>query len=523
LARAKNGCGREIWVALGTYGPGAQPGDTFVIPDGLAVYGGFVGSETSRDERRPGVWPTVLSGEIGDPGETGDNVRWVVEADVAGTAQTTILDGFIIARGKEAGLALQGCGPKLHIGNCVIEDNAGHGLRCTGSEPNVVACVIRDNGGDGVNAWGSAAGPRLQRCKVYANGGRGVYTQGCAPVVLESFLHHNAAVGIEPNEAPTNPASVLRNNTITCNWGGGVARSGGAAPALSNCIVWHNNQAAGFARQLTGCSATYSCITDPADPEVGNPNPDPVTHNITRNPSFAYGDPNLHNDFHLAPNSPCLDKGQDNHGLHERDLDGDARHTGGGVDIGADEICCADVSHPWDWNADGLVNLPDLTVLGRAWLTIQPGYAGDPNNCIGWDARCDFNGDHCVDLRDLNLLCEDWLWRACWRPEEAGGGMLGMGLGGAGESTPAALSAEASLSASDTPTTALARTAPAIAQEIDQLEEGIAWLVETWLADPDLQAAIPEADLKDFLNRLYDSLAELRQEYQAATPTSPAE
>jgi len=115
------------------------------------------------------------------------------------------------------------------------------------------------------------------------------------------------------------------------------------------------------------------------------------------------------------------------------------------------------------------------------------------------------------------------LRRVCWRPEEAGGGMLEMGLGGAGESTLAALSAGASLSASPTATTALARTAPAIAQEIDQLEEGIAWLVETWLADPDLQAAIPEADLKDFLNRLYDSLEELRQEYQAETPTSPVE
>ena len=114
------------------------------------------------------------------------------------------------------------------------------------------------------------------------------------------------------------------------------------------------------------------------------------------------------------------------------------------------------------------------------------------------------------------------LRRVCWRPEEAGGGMLEMGLGGAGESTLAALSAGVSLSASDTPTT-LARTASTIAQEIDQLEDGIAWLVETWLADPDMQAAIPEADLKDFLNRLYDSLEELRQEYQAATLTSPPE
>ena len=227
--------------------------------------------------------------------------------------------------------------------------------------------------------------------------------------------------------------------------------------------------------------------------------------------------------FHLDPGSPCKDQGADLDEPGEQDVDGDARHTGGGVEMGADEICCADVSHLRDWNADGAVNLPDLTVLGRAWLTIQPGHTNDPNNCIGWDARCDFNEDHCVDLRDLNLLCDDWLWRACWRPEEAGGGMLGMGLGGAGEGTLAALSAGASLSASQTATTALARTASTIASDIDQLEEGIAWLVETWLADPDLQAAIPEADLKDFLNRLYDSLAELRQEYQAQTPTSPPE
>jgi len=70
LARAQAGCGSKIWVAQGVYSPGTHYSDTFEIPDGVAVYGGFAGYETLRDERNRQRYKTILSGYIGlDPDE----------------------------------------------------------------------------------------------------------------------------------------------------------------------------------------------------------------------------------------------------------------------------------------------------------------------------------------------------------------------------------------------------------------------------------------------------------------------
>lgn len=37
--------GDEIWIARGTYTPGPSRSDSFVLPDGVSVYGGFLGTE----------------------------------------------------------------------------------------------------------------------------------------------------------------------------------------------------------------------------------------------------------------------------------------------------------------------------------------------------------------------------------------------------------------------------------------------------------------------------------------------
>ena len=44
--------------------------DTFKIPAGVSVYGGFAGNETSRDQRNILKYPTVLSGYTSDWNQT---------------------------------------------------------------------------------------------------------------------------------------------------------------------------------------------------------------------------------------------------------------------------------------------------------------------------------------------------------------------------------------------------------------------------------------------------------------------
>jgi hypothetical protein len=88
---------QEIWVMAGTYTPGTDRTDTFQLLNGVALYGGFNGTEAERDDRDASANPTILSGDIGTVGNNHDNVYHVVTG--SGTNGTAILDGFTITLG----------------------------------------------------------------------------------------------------------------------------------------------------------------------------------------------------------------------------------------------------------------------------------------------------------------------------------------------------------------------------------------------------------------------------------------
>ena len=134
------GC-TEIWVAAAIYKPGASDADTFSIPAGTAIYGGFAGTENARSERDWVANLTILSGDIaGD--DTTDANGVVVDANninvatansqhvvtMDGTAapvySSTILDGFTITAGQASGI---GSYPEAHgAGLYCNGQNAGH-------------------------------------------------------------------------------------------------------------------------------------------------------------------------------------------------------------------------------------------------------------------------------------------------------------------------------------------------------------------------------------------------------------
>jgi len=90
--------GDEIWVANGTYTPGMSRGNSFVLKEGVKLYGGFYGGEASLDDRDPYVNKTILCGDIGVPENFSDNCYHVVHGNGNLTNQT-ILDGFVIQNG----------------------------------------------------------------------------------------------------------------------------------------------------------------------------------------------------------------------------------------------------------------------------------------------------------------------------------------------------------------------------------------------------------------------------------------
>ncbi len=133
--------GDEIWVGKGVYTPGLAATDTFTLPSGVGVYGGFAATETDRSARDWVANLTILSGDIGgddinaagvvtDTAHiTGTNSYHIVTADGVSTpiTGTTVLDGFTITAGDATGDAGK-------------EDGAG--LYCDGRGAGVFAARI---------------------------------------------------------------------------------------------------------------------------------------------------------------------------------------------------------------------------------------------------------------------------------------------------------------------------------------------------------------------------------------------
>jgi predicted outer membrane repeat protein len=115
--------GDEIWVAQGVYKPVTQVDvnlngavesreATFQLPDGVALYGGFAGTEATRDERNWQTNLTILSGDI-DNNDVNLDGNFIAESttNVVGSnayhvihtinvSATTLLDGFIVTAGR---------------------------------------------------------------------------------------------------------------------------------------------------------------------------------------------------------------------------------------------------------------------------------------------------------------------------------------------------------------------------------------------------------------------------------------
>jgi hypothetical protein len=122
--------GTEIWIAEGVYYPDDGIGQinddrssTYILLDGVALYGGFAATETLRTQRDWEANMTVLSGDIDhetfpditDPHGVvtdtdniqGNNAYHVTFGQ--GVNQTAIVDGFSITAGQADGSFISPC------------------------------------------------------------------------------------------------------------------------------------------------------------------------------------------------------------------------------------------------------------------------------------------------------------------------------------------------------------------------------------------------------------------------------
>ncbi|GAB3705630.1 hypothetical protein GCM10027592_38300 [Spirosoma flavus] len=156
-------CGAQVWVAQGIYRPttGTDRSISFVLKEGVAIYGGFSGTEGQLGDR-PGVNPvtgapssSTLSGDIGQPDDNSDNSNYVVRSDPGLTA-SAVLDGFVIRGGSSTigtstietdGLYNVNASPTVR--NCFFVNNLGHDIFNQNSRLLIANCRFEDGGSYG--------------------------------------------------------------------------------------------------------------------------------------------------------------------------------------------------------------------------------------------------------------------------------------------------------------------------------------------------------------------------------------
>ena len=189
--------GDTVWIARGTYRPTTDNDrlKSMYFKDGAKVYGGFAGTETFFSQRDWVNNPTILSGDIGVPGDNADNSYHIlfVSGQVAGLEidgltitggncknQVSIpmgSPGFDPNFGKGAGL-MASSKESIVFRNCVIADNAaknGGGFAGTKSESTFYNCVFKnnsafDNGGAFYNS--SSGNVKFTQCNFIENSAR---------------------------------------------------------------------------------------------------------------------------------------------------------------------------------------------------------------------------------------------------------------------------------------------------------------------------------------------------------------
>ncbi len=252
-ALASPGVG-EIWVACGTYYPtaGTERDATFKLRAGAALYGGFGGGETQRNERDWEQNQTILSGDIGRPGEAGDNSYHVVTG-----ADEAVLDGFTITGGNGLGGDRRGPpdggttrgggrGGAIHMTPQGIlagaNASAGAGLVNFQAAPTVRNCIFEYNqagkGGGVYNMTSTAFPPRPDANRR-------------EPVFINCVFRHNTARGrggAISNDLGTSPTflNCVFEANETPQKGGGMYNDFGCSPTLINCLFTGNRaQSAG--------------------------------------------------------------------------------------------------------------------------------------------------------------------------------------------------------------------------------------------------------------------------------------
>lgn len=438
----------SVWVARGTYV------ETIVLRPGVALYGGFAGTENpmtfSLADRNFVVNETILDG----------NQAGSVVSVPQGLSATARIDGFTITHGE----AMSGGGINVWNASPTIAHNtitanvanwAGGGIYLSGASPMIIGNTITGNFAisEGGGIYLDDASPTITRNTIADNNaasGGGLHMALSSPAVLANTIAGNTAdqgggirlsmssPDIVNNALIGNSASdgggihcgsdaypMIAGNTLVANsasFGGAISLGTmDGHPSITNTIIAFNSS--GIHRWSGKPTLKHNCVYGNANYQyAGLDDPTGTQGNISQDPMFVqpphpgpdgqwgtadddYGD------LRLLAASICVDTGDNDYVVGGQDLDGLPRvidGTGDGlaiVDMGAHEYL---PPIPADFDGDGDVDEADFAIFAACYT--GPAVAYNPNNLppgcplepdAGGIIAADFNADGVVDHLDF--------------------------------------------------------------------------------------------------------------------------
>ena len=420
----------EIWVAEGTYKPSATGDESksFELSSGLALLGGFDGTETTASQADPAANSTVLSGDLNgnDDGAFGfrsDNTDYVVTADRWVIDQARV-DGFTITGGDNLDLGFER-GSAVHVvGGNVALTRAVVSRNRTFLGP-IYATYEDVNVNDALDPGEPTAVLDLVGVEVVDNevtrAGGAVVGLNSALRLVNTLLADNALVGplafapglyVFGGSADVYNSTIVGNksNDITFPWGG--VHSAGAAVSVRNSIVRDNlpTNVTGNPDNLVSVFNSDVGALDPSIPGADNVDVDPSFVNAAAgNYRLTVTSPLLNAGSHAAPNLPPPDSfdldGDGNTTELTPDLDRHPRVVNGVIDLGAYENQtltdsdadgvpdvsdnCPSVSNSGqaDINGDGLGDVCDPVNNAAVFVSLTPARYADSRNQTTFDAQ----------------------------------------------------------------------------------------------------------------------------------------
>ena len=337
------GASDQIWVAEGTYVPTSTIDReiSFVINNGVQVYGGFVGNEVALSQRDIVENETILSGNIGTDTQA-DNSYHIINID--GSPSGTLIDGFTITEGQADGSGRLSDGGAIFartsasatLSNLLIEDNFaadnGGAIYVEGGSDLAIDSVVFNNNsasGDGgavyVFAGSSLEVTNSLFFQNQAVNGGAIYTSTEALNIIGNTFYDNDAGA---NSDDINDATGFANNrTISNNI---FADSERITSTKVFFDIREDNTGIDISNNIFAGEIEFRRIDNISD--LGESAEDNI---FDEEPLFVDSD---EGDFRLRRNSPGVDEGnEDLIDEDDTDLVGNPRIYGDTVDIGAYE------------------------------------------------------------------------------------------------------------------------------------------------------------------------------------------